>query len=203
MKRSIIPLIAIMFACVSTPTGGAASHSPLSQQHMTATAASPLVGRWEHVVTCQQLVAELWKAGLGATAPYVWLGQTSSTGESSFKPGSPKPTKAHPCTGAIPRLHSHFFTASGQFGSLDWKGGQVDDGSYHIVNSNTVHMGSPGVTFHFRILHGNTLMLSPVLTKVMVRQAVAHPKKFSSATWAVSVAYAGHTWKRAPCNGWC
>jgi hypothetical protein len=116
---------------------------------------------WERVVTCQQLVAELRKAGLGVTAPYVWLGQTSSTGESSFKPGSPKPTKAHPCTGAIPRLHSHFFTASGQFGSLDWKGGQVDDGSYHIVNSNTFHIGSPGVTFHFRILHGQHAHVVP------------------------------------------
>jgi hypothetical protein len=201
MKRSIIPLIGTVLVCVSAQTGGAASHSLLSQQRMTAAAASPLIGRWERVVTCQQLVAELRKAGLGVTAQYAWLGQTSSTGESSFKPGSPKPTKAHPCTGALPRLHSHFFSASGKFGSLDWKGGQVDDGSYRMVNGNTFSIGPGG--FHFRVLHGNRLMLSPVLTKAMVRQAVAHPKKFSPAFWAVSVAYAGHTWKRAPCNGWC
>ena len=60
--------------------------------------------------------------------------------------------------------------------------------------------GSPGATFHFRVLDRNTLMLSPVLTKAMVRQAVAHPRKFSAASWAVSVAYAGHTWKRVACD---
>ena len=201
MKRSIIPLFVIVFVCVSAQTGGAASHSQLSEQPVTATAASPLVGRWARVVTCQELVAELRKADLGVIAQYAWVGQTSSTGESSFKPGSPKPTKAHPCTGAIPRLHSHFFDASGRFGSLDWKGGQVDDGSYHIVKGTTFKIGP--TSFHFRILHGNTLMLSPVLTRAMVRLAVAHPQKFSSAFWAVSVAYAGHTWKRVRCNGWC
>jgi hypothetical protein len=164
----------------------------------SSTSASPLVGRWQRITTCQQLVGALDKAGLGATRKYAWLGQTSSTGESSFKPGSPKPTKARPCTGAIPRLHSHFFGKSGQFGSLDWKGGQVDDGPYRVVNKNTVRIGV--VTFHFRIVKGKTLMLSPVLTKAMVRQAVAHPERFSPAFWAVTVAYAGYTWKRVACN---
>jgi len=46
-------------------------------------------------------------------------------------------------------------------------------------------------------------MLSPVLTKAMLRQALAHPQKFSAAFWAVSVAYAGSTWKRVPCQSWC
>jgi hypothetical protein len=198
VKTVALALGASALLAISAGAGMAASASAV-----TATAASPLVGRWERVVTCQELVAELRKAGLGVTAPYAWLGQTSSTGESSFLHRSPKPTKAHPCTGAIPRHHSHFFSASGRFGSLDWKGGQVDDGSYQILNSNTFRIGSPGVKFHFRMLHGNMLMLSPVLTSAMVRQAVAHPKKFSSAFWAVSVAYAAHTWKRSRCNGWC
>jgi hypothetical protein len=160
-------------------------------------AKSPLVGQWQRVLTCQELVAKLREAGLGMTAPYAWLGQTSAQGESSFKPGSPKPTLAHPCTGAIPRLHSHFFTASGQFGSLDWKGGQVDDGPYHPVNKNTVRIGT--VMFHFTI-RGGRLMLSPLLTRKMIRQAVADAAKFSPAFWAVSVAYSGHSWKRVPCN---
>jgi hypothetical protein len=133
------------------------------------------------------------------------VGQTSSTGLSSLASGSPKPTKAHPCTGALQREHSHFFNQSGQFGSLDWLGGQVDDGPYRIINDNTVYIGSApaGATFHYRILHGDTLMLSPVLTKAMLRQALAHPQKFSAAGWAVSVAYAGDTWKRVPCQSWC
>jgi hypothetical protein len=187
--RRFIPIV-VFAALVSMVATQAAS--------VTAAAGSPLVGRWERVTTCQQLVAELQKAGLGAAAPYAWLDQTSSLGESSFRPGSPKPTKAHPCAGAIPRLHSHFFSASGKFGSLDWKGGQVDDGLYRIVNSTTLRIGPQ--PFHFRILHGNTLMLSPVLTKAMIRQAAAHPQKFSPALWAISVAYAGYTWKRVACN---
>jgi len=118
-------------------------------------------------------VSELDKAGLAPLAPYAWSGQTSSTGLSSFAPGSPKPTKARPCTGALKRQHSHFFSQSGQFGSLDWLGGQVDNGPYRIINNNTVYIGSPPIaaTFHYRILHGDTLMLSPVLTKAMIRQA--------------------------------
>jgi negative regulator of replication initiation len=86
---------------------------------------------------------------------------------------------------------------------LDWQGGQVDDGLYKIINDHTVHIGDPGANFRFRILNGNKLMLTPVLTKAMVRQAVAHPAQFSGAGWAVSVAYAGHTWRRAPCSRWC
>jgi hypothetical protein len=83
--------------------------------------------------------------------------------------------------------------------------GQVDNGPYRIINNNTVYIGSPpvGATFHYRILHGDTLMLSPVLTKTMLRQALAHPQKFSAAFWAVSVAYAGSSWNRVPCQNWC
>jgi hypothetical protein len=187
----------------STRQPAGTSHSPVTSP--TSTAVAGLVGRWERVVTCQQLVSELGKAGLGPLAPYAWLGQTSSTGLSSFASGSPKPTTAHPCTGALKREHSHFFSQSGQFGSLDWLGGQVDNGPYRIINNNTVYIGSPpsGATFHYRILHGDTLMLSPVLTKAMLRKALAHPQKFSTAGWAVSVAYAGYTWKRVPCQSWC
>jgi hypothetical protein len=164
-----------------------------------------LVGRWERVITCQELVSELRNAGLAPLARYAWIGQTSSTGVSSFAAGSPKPTQAHPCTGALNREHSHFFSQSGQFGSLDWLGGQVDNGPYRIINNNAVYIGSPpsGATFHYSILHGDTLMLSPVLTKAMLRQALANPQKFSAAFWAVSVAYTGSTWKRVPCQSWC
>jgi hypothetical protein len=59
------------------------------------------------------------------------------------------------------------------------------------------------VAFQYRILHGNTLMLAPVLPKAMVRKTLAHPKDFSAAGWAVSMAYLGHPWKRIPCQSWC
>ena len=106
-------------SATSPPAG--ASHSPTTAPSASSAAAG-LVGRWERVTTCQELVGELDKAGLGPLAPYAWSGQTSSTGLSSFAPGNPKPTQAHPCTGALSREHSHFFSQSGQFGSLDWAG---------------------------------------------------------------------------------
>jgi hypothetical protein len=168
-----------------------------------ATKGSPLVGEWQRVITCHQLVADLRLAGLGKTVAQAWAGQTSSMGQSSFKPGSPKPTRARPCRGAIARRHSHFFTGSGQFGSLDWLGGQVDGAPYRIINNDTVEIGHglPHAKFHFTISGGGTqLMLTPILTKAMIRQANAHPNGFTSALWAVSVAYAGHTWTRVHCS---
>jgi hypothetical protein len=207
MKATVAVLLAVATLAVgcgassSSDRPSAPSSRPVASP--TSTPAAGLVGRWERVTTCQELVHELDKAGLGPLTPYAWLGATSSTGESSFAPGSPKPTSAHPCTGALPRVHSHFFNQSGQFGSLDWLGGQVDEDPYRIVNDTTVRIGSPGVAFHYRILHGNTLVLAPVLTKAMVRKALADPKEFSAAGWAVSMAYPGHPWKRIPCRSWC
>jgi hypothetical protein len=174
--------------------------------------ADGLVGRWERVTTCTELVANLRKAGLAALAPYAWSSQTSATGKSSYAPGSPDPTQAHPCTGALDRTHSHFFGESGRFGSLDWLGDQVDDGTYRIldgqdrlrgraVRAETVSIGD--VVFHYRIAGGDTLTLAPVLTGPILRAARAHPARFSRAGWAVSVAYQGYTWKRVPCDGWC
>jgi len=190
MRRLLLVLFVVLASALAS--------QPAS---LSATRDTPIVGRWQRTNTCQELVSALTKAGLGVLAPYAWQGQTSSQGQSSFKPGSPKPTKAHPCSGAIPRLHSHFFNGQGQFGSLDSLGGQVDDGTYKIINERSFRIGS--VTFRFRILSNKTLMLTPVLTKAIVRQARAHPAKFSDAFWAVSVAYAGHSWKRVPCKGWC
>jgi hypothetical protein len=54
-----------------------------------------------------------------------------------------------------------------------------------------------------RTIPGDTLLLAPVLTKAMVRKALADPKEFSAAGWAVSMAYPGHPWKRVPCQSWC
>jgi hypothetical protein len=209
MKATLAVVFAIATLSVGCSSNDSAVPPPSTSQTSvaptTGTPVSGLIGRWERVLTCQELVSELDGAGLRAIAQYAWSGQTSSTGEGSYAKGSPKPTEAHPCTGALPRQHSHFFNQSGQFGSLDWLGGQVDDAPYRIVNSNIVDIGSPPieVTFHYRLLRANRLMLTPILTKAMIHQALADPKKFSAASWAVSVAYAGQSWQRVPCQSWC
>jgi hypothetical protein len=200
-SRMLLPIAAAvaLTSCSSTsssPTAGAQG-SPKPTTTATTPAAPNIVGRWTRTVTCRQLVSALDRAGLHSLTPYAWVGQTSSHGQSSFKPNSPTPTLARPCAGAIPRVHSHFFTAAGAFGSLDWLGGQVDDGTY-TVKGATLTIGH--VTFHYRIVSGNSLHLSPVLTKTMIRAALAHPAKFSDAGWAISVAYPGLTWSRANCD---
>lgn len=163
---------------------------------LPAAAKSPaLVGRWERVTTCQELVTALRNAGLGATAPAMLAGN-------GLVPGTPQQLarRANICKGAVPRRHSHFFTAAKQFGSLDWKAMQVDDGPYRIVNARTLRIGEG--TFHYRIV-GGKLTLTPVISAAAKRQALAHPLQFSTAGWQVAVSFPGHTWKRVPCRGWC
>jgi hypothetical protein len=111
--------------------------------------------------------------------------------------------KQHLCRGAKPQRHSHFFTRDGFFGSLDQTGEQVDDGRYQVIDARTIHIGNPGANFHYRIENaagGKVLSLQPVITRSMRRQALADPLQFSTAGWAVAVAYTGHTWERVPCK---
>lgn len=206
LKETIALVVLTLAAagCGSSDSAGpmpGTSHAVGVVLHPLRTPVSDLVGRWEAVTTCQELASDLDKAGLGPLVSYAWSGQTSSTGQGSFAPGSPKPTRAHPCRGALRRTHSHFFSRSGRFGSLDWLGGQVDGDRYRIIDGDTVSIGK--VTFRYHITKNETLWLSPVLTRFMIRQALADPRRSSDAGWAVSVAYSGYSWRRVPCQGWC
>ena len=108
--------------------------------------------------------------------------------------------KRHLCQGATPQRHAHFFTSDGLFGSLDQHGQQVDDGSYRVTGARKVRIND--VRLHYEIdrtADGDVLALKPVITKRMRRQALADPLEFSTAGYAVAVAYTGHTWNRKPC----
>ena len=110
---------------------------------------SPLVGEWKRVTKCEELVRLLEANGLGERAAQAiegngWVGGTLEQLEK----------KDDPCEGAVPREHSHFFTEFGTFGSLDWRGEQVDDGTYEIVDDRTFMIGE--ATFHFEI-QGDTI----------------------------------------------
>ena len=166
-----------------------------------ATASSPISGRWQTVRTCNGLVQALKKADLRPLAPGV-VGDY-------FPDKTPQQLarKRHVCKGAKPQRHSHFFTRDGFFGSLDQFGQQVDDGTYHLIGSRTVHIGNPdvGASFHYQVhpaTDGKVLALQPVITRDMRREALAHPLQFSAAGWAAAVAYTPHKWKRVPCQ-WC
>jgi hypothetical protein len=65
---------------------------------------------------------------------------------------------SNPCLGAVVRDHSHFFTADGQFGSLDYERNQVDEGSYQLIGDDTVIIN--GLEFGYRI-DADQLALTP------------------------------------------
>jgi hypothetical protein len=155
---------------------------------------APIVGRWQQSHTCDELVSALDALGLGALAPGV-VGDY-------FPNLTPEELAAKPdiCSGALPQLHSHFFTASGLFGSLDQFQNQVDDGTYVIVDSNTFMIGN--ATFDYSI-HGDILGLTPIITDKQRREALRHPWDFSTAGWMVAVSYPGTMWNRVACQGWC
>jgi hypothetical protein len=189
MKSSHFVIAALggaLLASLALPAGAA----------LEATASTKIVGRWERVTTCQELVSALTKAGLRKTAPAMVAGN-------GFVPGTPKQlaAKADICKGAVPRRHSHFFTgAAAQFGSVHYNGQQVDDGSYRLLDARTVRI-SDG-KFHFRIT-GRELRLEPVITAAARRKALAQPLQYSTAGWQVAMAFPGHAWKRVPCAQWC
>ena len=155
---------------------------------------APIVGRWQQLHTCQELVDALNALGLGALAPGV-VGDYFP--DQTFDELA---AKDDPCAGAKPQQHSHFFTADGLFGSLDQYGNQVDDDAYVIVDSNTIQIG-PG-TFDYSI-QGSTLQLTPIITDKQRREALRHPEEFTTAGWMVAVSYPGTKWKKVPCEGWC
>ncbi len=110
-----------------------------------------------------------------------------------FIPGVTRPdqiaNRSSPCKGAVPRKHSHFFTKDRKFGSLDWNGEPVDDGTYRLVSKGTVVISKefPNVTLHYRI-SGRTISFAPVLLEGC--------STFRCA-WAISMAYPGKSWQRA------
>lgn len=157
-----------------------------------------LVGRWEHVNECPQLMKALSQAGLGAVGAAVAMDY--------FPDSSPKELakKDDVCKGAKPFVHSHFFTDTGEFGSLTEDLQQVDDGPYEILDESRFRIGNSdfGAVFRYEI-DGDELSFSPVITAEMKREALAHPLGFSEAGWSVAVSYPGQVWKRVDCSGWC
>ncbi len=172
-----------LMACASPATSAPpAAADPTASP---STAVIDLVGEWERDTHCTEIVnalrdAEMDLTGLDYAAAYFAGGEIADP--------------AHPCDGAVPLRHSHFFTATGRFGSRDENGNQVDDGTYRIVDDDTLvisnHLGSDTlkqVTFHYEIEDGE-LSLEPVIPD-------CRPDCFE-AVWSVTVAYAGHTWTR-------
>jgi hypothetical protein len=202
----LIALILIGSSCGSDGPSAASSgtsespevaNSPNSPTDTVSSApVEPLVGLWQRETTCEELVDAFDAAGMRQLAPAALAGNGLVSGSTQEIA-----RRNEICKGAKPRIHSHFFTADGEFGSLDWNGQQVDDGTYKIVDGRTFKIVN--MAFRYRITSGDTLTLDPLISKTQRRRALAHPGEFSPALWAVSVAFPGNTWERADCGPWC
>lgn len=184
---TVVAFALIAASCGSDPAPSAPAASVEAPAPSDKVAADALVGTWERETRCQELVSVLTEAGLDE-----WV--LESVAGNGFIPGVSSADEiadpAHPCTGSVPRRHSHFFTEDGLFGSLDWNGEQVDDGTYEVVDENTfvVSKEFPDVTFNF-VVRGDTITFEPLIPD-------CSPGCFEAA-WSVSVAYPGEKWHRA------
>lgn len=174
-------LVPVVAACLVAALAAPATASP---------PVNSIVGTWQRVIHCQDLVRALTVAGFGDNV-------LNAAGEFVHVTPEGVADAAHPCRGALPQRHSHFFTADGQFGSLDENGDQVDEGTYEIVAPGTLVMpygfedGPPiPVTFHFRI-HGNTISFDTVIPSDC---STSHCRE--ATAWGITVSLSGKTWRR-------
>src|SRR3954453_12237429 len=154
-----VPLLVVLAACGAQDAPAAAPTTTSTPSEST----SSIVGTWQRLTTCDQRVSALKSAGLGKFA----LEHAAGEG---WIPGVTSPEQIkdprHPCEGAVPLKHQHFFTDDGLFGSTDDEGNQVDDGTYRKIDKSTIVISKEfgNVRFHYRI-RGGTLMLDPVMPK--------------------------------------
>jgi hypothetical protein len=202
LRAASIGIVALIFAgCSSGSSSTATTHGstavPGTSQSSTVhteppaslatETSSPLVGEWRRVRTCEELVEGFTAAGLESLIPE-WL-----AGE-GYVPGTKEEIaqRPNPCEGAVPREHSHFFTADGRFGSRDWRGETVDSGTYVLLDETHFRIGegSGSVTLSFTITNDNIVFV-PV-----VPENCATDECRKLIAYATTVAYPGLTWQR-------
>jgi hypothetical protein len=185
VRRIAVVFVLVMAAGCGESTTPSSSPTEGAEEPTDSVSPAPLVGEWSRLTTCEELVQVLDQAGFADEAPEAVVGN-------GFVPGVTKVDQladpADPCTEAKPRQHSHFFTEDGRFGSLDWNGEQVDDGTYTLVDDSTFVISKefPDVTFHFEIVD-DAITFEPEI-----------PEGCSEfrCQWAVSMAYPGTQWDR-------
>ncbi len=140
------------------------------------------MGEWERMLKCEDLVPPLKEAGLHDYVPSLVWGsffypEIATIEEFTFDPKDP-------CKGAEPRLHSHFFTADGEFGSRDELGAQVDAGVYELIGKDRLIIN--GSTFRYRI-RGDAIRFDPILPDCL---------PCVDGMWMIAVASPGGAWTR-------
>jgi hypothetical protein len=170
-------------ASPSVPTGVGASAAP------SVSTTNNLVGSWHRAQSCQEMLAAFEAAGL-AESHADWL-----TG--NFLGGSPAPSGGDVCAGAHgPLEHSHFFTETGDFGSTDENGQQVDEGDYVIEGDGKVAFPSHATEFGYaRDLAVDYAIKDDTLTFRVVLPEPCDSSCKDAFAWALT-AFASGPWQR-------
>jgi hypothetical protein len=171
----------------STSPSSPATEAAVEPTTSSSTKPEPLVGDWQTVFQCEELVRVFKSAGLEEFTLLSIAGHDLIPG---VDPEHPEQIAdpAHPCKGAVPRKHSHSFAEDGTFASYDYNGNQVDDDSYEIVDDHTFILGR--ITFRYRI-EDDTIMFDPVIPADCSTRRCR-----DKYAYAVSVAFPGNKWKR-------
>ena len=195
LLTSVVLLVGIVAGC-----GGAQAQSPSpsvrgpslstpaasAEAGSSASSAHAIVGEWVGAHDCARIVAMLHDAGLD---PFI-AEQIYGNG---LVPGVSSEAGLHcndPCAGAVPRAHSHFFTADGSFGSKDFNGEQVDSGTYEVRGNTVVLNGATAIGFE---IDGDELRLTP--PTVDTSACTTDECRFGAA-WVLMVAMPGTAWTR-------
>ena len=140
---------ALLVSGCASATGTTAATSPsgadaevVSPSASASSISSGIVGYWHRAHTCEELVPAFEAAGL-ADSHRGWL-------QGNFYGGAEGPSTGDVCAGAEgPLEHSHWFTETGEFGSHDQTGHEVDSGDYTLVDSDTLSFPSHSTEFGF------------------------------------------------------
>jgi len=143
---TVVLLLAGCTAATDTTEDSATVSPPVSNTEGSSPSASlitsDIVGYWHRAQTCAELFPAFEAAAL-AQSHTGWL-------QGNFYSGEEGPTTGDLCAGAEgPLEHSHWFTETGEFGSHDQAGQQVDHGDYTLVDSDTLSFPSHSADFGF------------------------------------------------------
>jgi hypothetical protein len=186
----LLALSAFVAACgASEPTNTARSPTGVRQTPIASASATPgantIVGEWQRSPTCQELVQALTQAGFGDFAAEAVGGAALLTTPENVPAKDPK----HPCADAAgPILHSHKFWEDGTFNSYNQFGRQVDDGTYKIVDGDTILFAGFHVDYK---IDGNTIVFSFTVPKSCTSKECR-----AQAAYAINVFYPGKSWER-------
>jgi hypothetical protein len=175
-------------ATSSAAPSSAAPTGPSPSAEASPSAASAIVGEWVGVHDCARIVTILADAGLDEFLADAVYGNGLIPGVDPSTATLKDPSK--PCDGAVERQHSHFFTAAGEFGSRDFDGNRVDDGTYTLEGEDRIVINDKGFKFE---IHGDELSLEP--DPVDITTCTTKECRFM-ATWVLMVAMPGTTWTR-------